>query len=85
MGAGFGNSLAGDWVALTAVLAVAVVVLLSLLSLRRRAREEASSRRRLTELEIRLNEAEAAGGWSAFPDCDGTRNGDFIAEWQTGI
>ena len=60
MGAGFGNSLAGDWVALTAVLAVAVVVLLSLLILRRRAREEASSRRRIAELEIRLNEAEAA-------------------------
>ena len=47
MGAGFGNSLAGDWVALSAVLAVAGAFVFLLLALRRRAREAASAQRRV--------------------------------------
>ena len=60
MGAGFGNSLAGGGAALIAVLAVIGIALWALFALRRRDREGASSRSRITELEIRLNEAEAA-------------------------
>jgi hypothetical protein len=60
MGAGFGNGLAGDPIALTAVLAVFGVFCWALLSLRRLARGEQAARRKAAELEIRLNEAEAA-------------------------
>ena len=60
MGAGFGNSLAGDWVALSAVLAVAGAFAFLLLALRRRAREAASAQRRVAELETRLDESESA-------------------------
>lgn len=60
MNAGFGNSLAGDWVALTAVLAVTGVFLLALLLLRRGGRSARAARARVAELEARLNEAETA-------------------------
>jgi len=60
MGAGFGNSLAGDLVALTAVLAVIGAFALLLLSARRRARAENAYLRRIDELETRLDEAESA-------------------------
>lgn len=60
MGAGFGNSLAGDGIALTAVLAVIAVFLWALVSLRRLGREAGTARARVAELEIRLNEAETA-------------------------
>jgi len=60
MDAGFGNSLAGDGVALIAVLAVTGVAVWALFSRRRAARAEAASRRRISELEVRLNEAETA-------------------------
>jgi signal transduction histidine kinase len=60
MGAGFGNGLAGDPIALTAVLAVFGVFCWALLSFRRLARGEQAARRKAAELEIRLNEAEAA-------------------------
>jgi signal transduction histidine kinase len=60
MNAGFGNSLAGDPIALTAVLALIGVFCWALWSLRRMARGEDQARRRAAELELRLNEAEAA-------------------------
>jgi signal transduction histidine kinase len=60
MGAGFGNSLAGDWVALSAVLAVVGAFALLLFSALRRSRAEAAARRRIAELETRLDEAESA-------------------------
>jgi len=60
MGAGFGNSLAGAIIALTAVLAVIVAFVLLLLSYRKRSRQEAEARSRIAELEGRLDEAESA-------------------------
>ncbi|MFN4140774.1 ATP-binding protein [Aestuariivirga sp.] len=60
MGAGFGYSLAGDPIALIAVLAVVGVFGWALFSVRRMVRDEIAARRRIAELEIRLNEAEAA-------------------------
>jgi signal transduction histidine kinase len=60
MDAGFGNSLAGGGFGLIALLAVAGIVAWLVLSLRRKAREEASFRRRIADLEIRLDEAESA-------------------------
>jgi len=58
MDAGFGNSLAGDGVALIAVLAVTGAVLLTRRMLRRLGGR--SDRQRIAELEARLNEAETA-------------------------
>ena len=60
MGAGFGNSLAGDWVVLSAVLAVTGAFVLAFLALRRAARVQSQASRRIAELETRLNEAETA-------------------------
>ena len=60
MNAGFGNSLMGDPIALTAVLALIGVFGWALWSLRRLARGEEQARRRASQLELRLNEAEAA-------------------------
>ncbi|MFM8747961.1 MAG: ATP-binding protein [Aestuariivirga sp.] len=60
MNAGFGNSLAGDPIALTAVLALIGVFCWAMWSLRRLARGEDEARRRAADLELRLNEAEAA-------------------------
>ncbi len=60
MGAGFGNSLAGDPIALIAVLAVTGAFAWAVFAARRGARREAAQRRRIAELEIRLNEAETA-------------------------
>ena len=60
MGAGFGSSLAGDWVALGSALAVLAALALAVLSIAFRARAEAAARRRITELETRLDESEAA-------------------------
>lgn len=60
MGAGFGNSLAGELIALTAVLAVIGAFALLLLTIRQRVRAEKSYLRRIDELESRLDEAESA-------------------------
>jgi signal transduction histidine kinase len=60
MGAGFGNSLAGDWFALSAVLAVTGALVLAFLALRRAARTKAQAGRRIAELEARLSDAETA-------------------------
>lgn len=60
MNAGFGNSLAGDPIALTAVVALIGVFCWALWSLRRMGRGEEEASRRAAELELRLNEAEAA-------------------------
>ena len=58
MDAGFGNSLAGDGVALIAVLAATGVFLLTRRLLRRMG--GSSARKRIADLEARLNEAETA-------------------------
>jgi hypothetical protein len=60
MGAGFGNTLAGDPIALSAVLAVIACFRLGLFSVFRMAKDEYAARRRIADLEIRLNEAESA-------------------------
>ncbi len=60
MGAGFGNTLAGDPIALIAVLAVIAVFAWALYSVRRMAKDDIAARRRIADLEIRLNEAETA-------------------------
>ncbi|WP_373505233.1 ATP-binding protein [Aestuariivirga sp.] len=60
MGAGFGNTLAGDPIALIAVLAVLAVFAWALYSVRKMAKDDLSNRRRIADLEIRLNEAETA-------------------------
>jgi signal transduction histidine kinase len=60
MGAGFGNFLTGDPIALAAVLAVFAVVVWALLTVRRMLKDDTAARRRIADLEIRLNEAEAA-------------------------
>ena len=60
MGAGFGNFLMGDPIALVAVLVGIAVFVWALLTVRRYARDDGSARRRIADLEIRLNEAEAA-------------------------
>ena len=58
MDAGFGSSLAGDGVALIAVLAVTGAFILTRRMLRRLG--GSSARRRIADLEARLNEAETA-------------------------
>ena len=60
MGAGFGNFIAGDPIALVAVLAVIAVVVWALFTVRRMAKDDFAARRRIADLEIRLNEAESA-------------------------
>lgn len=60
MGAGIGNYLLGDPVALVAVLAVLAVFGWAFLSVRRMAKDDSAARRRIADLEIRLNEAESA-------------------------
>ncbi len=60
MGAGFGNTIWGDPIALVAVLAVIAVFAWAFHSVRRMARDDIANRRRIAELEVRLNEAETA-------------------------
>ena len=60
MGAGFGNTLAGDPIALVAVMAVLAVFAWALYTVRRMAKDDFNARRRIADLEIRLNEAETA-------------------------
>ena len=60
MGAGFGNTLAGDPIALVAVFAVLAVFAWALYTVRRMAKDDFNARRRIADLEIRLNEAETA-------------------------
>jgi signal transduction histidine kinase len=60
MGAGFGNTLAGDPIALVAVLAVLAVFAWAFYAVRRMAKDDINARRRIADLEIRLNEAETA-------------------------
>ncbi len=60
MGAGFGNSIVGDPIALAAVLAVIAIVVWAFLTVRRMVKDDTAARRRIADLEIRLNEAESA-------------------------
>jgi signal transduction histidine kinase len=60
MDAGIGNTLAGDPIALIAVLAVLAVFVWAIYSVRRMAKDDQANRRRIVDLEIRLNEAETA-------------------------
>ena len=60
MGAGFGNFLMGDPIALVAVLAVLAVFAWAFHTVRRMAKDDIAARRRIADLEIRLNEAETA-------------------------
>ena len=60
MGAGFGNTLAGDPIALVAVFAVLAVFAWAFYAVRRMAKDDINARRRIADLEIRLNEAETA-------------------------
>src|SRR5215207_9530140 len=60
MGAGIGNTLAGDPTALVAVLAVIAIFAWALYTIRRMSKDDVLARRRIADLEIRLNEAEAA-------------------------
>ena len=60
MGAGFGNFIVGDPIALAAILAVIAVVVWALFTVRRLVKDDAAARRRIADLEIRLNEAESA-------------------------
>ena len=60
MGAGFGNTLAGDPIALVAVFAVLAVFAWAFYAVRRMAKDDSNARRRIADLEIRLNEAETA-------------------------
>ena len=59
MGAGFGN-IAGEPIASIAVFAALAVFVWAFFALRRMNRDEGSARRRIAELEVRLNEAEQA-------------------------
>ena len=60
MGAGFGNFLMGDPIVLVAVLAVLAVFAWAFHTVRRMAKDDIAARRRIADLEIRLNEAETA-------------------------
>lgn len=60
MGAGFGNSLAGEILSLIAVLTVTGAFALLIMSLRRGARDRVAAEERIAELEGRLDEAESA-------------------------
>lgn len=60
MGAGFGNFIVSDPIALAAILAVIAVVVWALFTVRRLVKDDAAARRRIADLEIRLNEAESA-------------------------
>jgi signal transduction histidine kinase len=60
MGAGIGNYLVGDPTALAAVLAALGVFGWAFFAVRRMAKAEIAARRRIADLEIRLNEAETA-------------------------
>lgn len=60
MGAGFGKTIAGDPIMLVAILAALAVIAWALFSIRRMAKEDWAARRRIADLELRLNEAEVA-------------------------
>ncbi len=60
MGAGFGKIIGSDPIMLIAVIAALAVFAWAVMAVRRMARGETSARRRLADLEVRLNEAEAA-------------------------
>jgi signal transduction histidine kinase len=60
MGAGFGNSLGGNSIIVAAAVITAAVLLWALYAIRRASRENVGARRRIADLEIKLNDAEAA-------------------------
>ena len=60
MNAGFGKIIGGDPIVLIAVFAAVAVFLWALVVVRRMARDDALARRRIAELELRLNEVESA-------------------------
>jgi signal transduction histidine kinase len=65
MGAGFGNSILGDPIALAAVGAVFAVFIWATYTVRRMSKDDIAARRRIADLETRLNEAEAANAAEA--------------------
>jgi len=60
MAGGLGQLIGGDPIALVAVLAIMAVFAWAVLAIRRLARDELAARRRAAELEVRLDETEAA-------------------------
>ena len=60
MGAGFGNTIAGDPIMVAVIIAALAVVGWALYAIRRMAKDDWAARRRIAELELRLNEAEVA-------------------------
>ena len=60
MGASFGKIIGSDPIMLIAVIAALAVFAWAFMAVRRMARGETSARRRLADLEVRLNEAESA-------------------------
>lgn len=60
MGAGFGNTIAEDPIMAIVVLAAFAVFAWALLAIRRMSKDDHAARRRIAELEIKLNETEVA-------------------------
>ena len=60
MGAGFGNAFSGDPIVLVVVLATLAVFAWAFYTIRRMSKDDVAARRRIADLEIRLNEAESA-------------------------
>jgi len=60
MDAGFGKSITGDPILLIVIFVALAVFAWALLAVRRMSRDDGASRRRIAELEVRLNQAEAA-------------------------
>ena len=60
MGAGFGNTIAGEPIAAAAVVVAFAVLAWALYAIRRMGRDDSDARHRIAELEIRLNDAEQA-------------------------
>lgn len=60
MGAGFGNTIAEDPIMAIVIFAACAVFAWALFAIRRMAKDDHAARRRIAELEIKLNEAEVA-------------------------
>ena len=60
MGAGFGNTIAGDPIMVSVIIAALAVFAWALYAIRRMAKDDSVARRRIADLELRLNEAEVA-------------------------
>ena len=62
MGAGFGNFLVGDPIALVAVLAVIAVVVWAIYAVRRMSKDESAARRRIADPQDRSRDRVQFGG-----------------------